>query len=94
MYDLEVKEEVDKIFYKLSKKNSQQLKIIDKKIKEIRERPFGYKFLRNPLHGFNRVHIDNSFVLVFKIDHEKKVVTIYYYDHHDSVYQWRPKTEE
>ena len=89
MYDLEVKEEADKIFQKLSKKNPKQLAIIDKKIKEIRERPFGYKVLRKPLHGFNRVHIDSSFVLVFQIDHERKVIIVYYFDHHDVVYQWR-----
>ncbi len=90
MYTLEVKEEADKIFLKLVKKNQHQLKIIEKKIAEIRERPFGYKFLRSPLQGFNRVHIDTNFVLVFRIDHEQKRVTIYYYDHHDFVYRWRP----
>lgn len=93
MFDLEIKEEADKIFKKLAKKNLQQLRIIHKKIKEIQERPFGYKFLRSPLHGFNRVHIDTHFVLVFKIDHEKNIITIYYFDHHDNVYQWRPKEE-
>lgn len=92
MYALEVKEEADKIFQKLAKKNPMQLKIIDKKVKEIQETPFGYKFLKKPLHGFNRIHIDKHFVLIFKVDHERKVVTLYYYDHHDYVYQWRPKT--
>ena len=90
MYGLDVKEEVDKIFLKLAKKNPHQLKIIEKKIIEIRERPFGYKFLRSPLHGFNRVHIDTHFVLVFRIDHEQRKITIYYYNHHDFVYRWRP----
>ncbi len=91
MYDLEIKEEADKIFRKLAKKNQKQLSILDKKIREIRERPFGYKWLRKPLQGFNRVHIDSSFVLIFRIDHARRTVTIYYYDHHDSVYKWVPK---
>ena len=90
MYNLEIKDEADKIFQKLSKKNAKQLSIIDRKIKEIRECPVGYKFLRKPLHGFNRVHIDSSFVLVFQIDHERKTVIVYYFDHHDFVYQWMP----
>lgn len=94
MYDLDVKEEADRIFQKLAKKTPQQLKIIDKKIKEVRVRPFGYKFLRSPLQGFNRVHIDKHFVLIFKIDHEKRIITIYYYDHHNYIYQWKPKIEE
>lgn len=95
MYLLDIKPEADKIFKKLAKKNKRQLKIIDKKIEEIRQNPFHkYKYLRKPLHAFNRVHIDNRFVLIFKIDHENKVVDIYYYDHHDKVYQWRPKKLE
>ena len=94
MYDLDVKEEADKIFYKLSKKNLQQLIIINKKIKEIRNNPYhDYKFLRSPLQGFNRVHIDKHFVLIFKINHEQKLVIVYYYDHHDYVYQWQPRAE-
>ncbi|MEK6938223.1 MAG: addiction module toxin RelE [Nanoarchaeota archaeon] len=93
MYELEIKEEVDKIFQKLAKKNLKQLEIINKKIQEIRERPEGYKFLRNPLQGFNRVHIDSSFVLIFGIDHENKTIVICYYDHHDFIYRWRPKPE-
>ena len=92
MYSLEIKEEADKIFRKLFKKNRQQLEIINKKIKDIRENPrHEYKFLKNPLQNFNRVHIDTHFVLIFKIDHARKTVIIYYFDHHDEVYNWKPK---
>ncbi len=92
IYDLDIKPEADKIFSKLAKKNQKQLQIINKKIAEIRQNPYHkYKFLRKPLQGFNRVHIDDHFVLVFKISHENKVVDIYYYDHHDYIYLWRPK---
>ncbi len=92
MYELEVKPEADKIFYKLAKKNPAQLKIIDKKITEIRKDPHhGYKCLRPPLHSFNRVHIDKHFVLIFNIDHKEKTVVVHYFDHHDFVYKWQPK---
>ncbi len=90
MYELEILPEADKIFSKLKTRNFKQLVIINKKIEEIRKNPEGYKFLRNPLQGFNRVHIDNHFVLIFKIDHEKRTVIIYYFNHHDNVYNWRP----
>ncbi|MBI3032985.1 hypothetical protein HYY69_05920 [Candidatus Woesearchaeota archaeon] len=93
MYHLEVKPEADKIFSKLARKSRKQLEIIHKKILEIRERPFGYKFLRAPLQMFNRVHIDSSFVMIFKVDHIKRIVNIYYYDHHDEIYKWRPKID-
>ncbi len=50
MYSLEIKEEADKIFSKLSKKNPKQLDIIVKKIRKIRKNPHHiYKFLRVPL---------------------------------------------
>jgi YafQ family addiction module toxin component len=88
MYDLEIKPEADKIFKKVSKKSPEQLTHINKKIMEIRSNPNHiYKFLRGPLKGLNRTHIDNSFVLIFKIEHERKMVIIYYFGHHDSIYK-------
>lgn len=92
MYALEVQPEVDKIFEKLAKKNPKQLSIIHNKISEIQTDPLHpYKFLRKPLQMFNRVHIDTHFVLIFKVDHQRQIVVLYYFDHHDFVYQWRPK---
>ena len=94
MYELDIKPEADKIFGKLAKKNPKQLMIIHKKILGIRKNPHHeYKFLKNPLHTFNRIHIDKSFVLIFKLEHKQKVVDVCYYDHHDNVYLWRPKSE-
>ena len=91
MYDLDIKPEADKIFRKLAKKNRKQFEIIDNKISEIRSNPEHiYKFLTEPLQTFNRIHIDRNFVLIFKINHSEKVVEVYYYDHHDNVYEWRP----
>lgn len=92
MYDLDIKQEADKIFRKLSKKNLKQLIIIDNKIKEIQKNPnHKCKFLRKPLQMFNRIHIDKHFVLIFNINHINKVIEIYYYGHHDNVYKWRTK---
>ena len=46
-------------------------------------------FLRKPLKGFNRIHIDKHFVLIFKILHEIQTVEIWYYGHHDEIYKIR-----
>ena len=87
MYDLDIKEEADNIFKKLSKKNPKQLEIIDKKIQEVRLNPnHVYKFLRKPLQNFNRVHIDKSFVLIFRFDKNKNVISFEDFDHHDKIY--------
>ena len=91
MYDLDIKPTADKIFKKLTKKNLKQLKIIHKKIQEIRIKPkHEYKHLHPPLQNFYRVHINSHFALIFNINHTDEIVTIYYFGHHDDVYKWRP----
>ena len=86
MYALDVKPSVDKAFRKLTRS---QLVVVEKKLLRIREKPTGYKWLRNPLHSFNRVHI-GDFVLILSVDHVEEVVTAFHYAHHDTVYLWRP----
>ena len=91
MYNLEIMPTADKIFKKLAKKNKKQLMMIHKKIQEVRSKPnHEYKHLRPPLQNFSRVHINSNFVLIFNINHTEEIVTIYYFDHHDEVYKWRP----
>ena len=86
MYDLEVKEEADKIFRKLKKKDSKQLEIINKKVEQIQENPHHFKPLRGDMKGSRRVHIGHSFVLTYEIDEENKVVRLLDYAHHDDIY--------
>ena len=91
MYDLDIKPEADKIFRKMARKNPKRLRMIHKKIEEIRNNPsHQYKFLRKPMQNYNRVHINKHFVLIFRLDHKEETVVIYYFDHHDNVYKWRP----
>jgi len=94
VYDLNIKPEADKTFRKLARKNRKQLEIINNKVLEIRSNlEHVYKFLTEPLQTFNRIHIDRNFVLIFKVSHSEKAVDVYYYDHHDNVYKWRPPSE-
>jgi len=76
----------DKIFFKLARKNPNQLLIIEKKIEEVRKNPQHYKNLRKPLQHLKRVHIDKSFVLMFSVDENKKHIIIEDYDPHDNIY--------
>jgi mRNA-degrading endonuclease RelE of RelBE toxin-antitoxin system len=88
MYKLKLREKTKKVLRKLSKKNKKQFFIVNKKINEIRTNPFHeYKFLRKPFQNINRVHIDNHFVLMFKIYHEKEEVEIVFFGHHDEAYK-------
>lgn len=87
MYDYELRESLEKIFFKLSKKNPKQLKIIHKKIKQIIKNPNMFKNLRKPLQHLKRVHIDKSFVLTFSVDEKNKKVIFEDFDHHDKIYK-------
>jgi YafQ family addiction module toxin component len=86
MYNLEIRESVDKIFSRLAKKDKVSFEYINKKIREIRESPHHFKPLRAPMQNYRRVHIGN-FVLVYSIDENSKTVIIERYKHHDEVYR-------
>jgi YafQ family addiction module toxin component len=87
MYSYELRASVEKEFFKLAKKDPNQLKIIKNKIEEVVKNPTHYKNLRSPLNNLRRVHIDKSFVLVFSVDETNKKVIFEDYDHHDNIYK-------
>lgn len=88
MYDIEVRERLDRTFRKLAKKDARQMEAIAKKVEEIAGDPHAYKPLRFPLAGLRRVHIGNH-VLLFSIDEARKTVVLEDYEHHDRVYRTR-----
>ena len=77
----------DRILIKLEKKDKQLYENVLNKMNEgISNRDVEhYKNLRYDLKEFKRVQISH-FVLVFKIDHQKKMVSFEDYDHHDLIY--------
>ncbi len=87
MYTLQVAEQLQKKLIKLAKKNQQLKEMLDKKIREIQEEPHHYKPLRPPLQNKFRVHIGKSFVLVFDILENEKIVRLLDFDHHDNIYK-------
>ncbi len=87
MYAIEIKESLDKIFDKLSKKDRKQMEIISRKIKEIIQTPRHYKNLRAPLQHLKRVHIGKSHVLTFSVNENTKTIIFEDYDHHDNIYK-------
>ncbi len=83
---LEIAEHVDKIFFKLKKRDSKQFRIVNSKIDQILAMPEHFKPLRGDLSGSRRVHVGKSFVLIYDFDRQKNVVRILHYGHHDDVY--------
>jgi len=87
VYRLAIKEKLDKKFKKLQKKDKEMLRLIERKVQDILEDPYRFKPLRKPFHNKRRVHIGGSFVLIYEIDEEEKIVTLFDFDHHDNVYK-------
>lgn len=91
MFDFNLTDELKLIIRKLVKKDKKKAEIINKKIKEIincdRDSINHYKNLRHDLNDFKRVHIDRSFVLVFKVDIQNNFVLFVDFDHHDKIYK-------
>jgi mRNA-degrading endonuclease RelE of RelBE toxin-antitoxin system len=55
VYNLAIKEGLDKKFKKLQKKDKAMLQLINDKVQEILDDPFRFKPLRRPLHNKRRV---------------------------------------
>ena len=43
--------------------------------------------LRKPLQNKRRVHVGGSFVLIYEINKDEKIVTLLDLDHHDNIYK-------
>ncbi len=87
MYHLEIAESLDKILKKLKRRDAVAYSMIWKKVKEILEDPHRFKPLRAPMQNKRRVHIMGSFVLVYRIEENRKTVVLEDFDHHDNVYK-------
>lgn len=55
-------------------------------MKEILESPLHHKPLGNVLKGKRRAHV-GSFVIIFSVDDNEKVVVFLEFDHHDKAYR-------
>jgi addiction module RelE/StbE family toxin len=84
-YTLYIPEHLDRLFYKLSKKDKLQFEILSRKIQQILENPEIGKPLTANMVGQRRVHIRN-FVLTYQILENEKVVKLLDFDHHDKIY--------
>ena len=89
MYGIQRTKDFKKQLKKVKDKQSQNN--IKSKIKEIaitvESNPDYYKNLKKPMQEYKRTHVNNSFVLIFRIDEENKKLIFFDYAHHDGAYQ-------
>ena len=88
MYEIIRSKKLIKILKKLFKKDNRRYELILRKINEImNSNPHRYKNLSHNLKYFKRVHIDSHFVLIFKVDEERKQIKFQDLQHHDYIYR-------
>ena len=85
-YSIECSPDFEDDLKKLSRKNPVFRNAVDKKVRLIAQNPQAFKPMRSPLQGFRRVHIMKSFVLLYRIKENEKIVVLTKLEHHDSVY--------
>jgi mRNA-degrading endonuclease RelE of RelBE toxin-antitoxin system len=86
LYTDQYSEQITKKLGKLKKKNPSQHREVLKKIDWILANPdHRYKELHYDMKGIQRVHLGH-FVLVFRLDRVKKIISFEDYDHHDKIY--------
>lgn len=88
-YRLEIKPKLEKKLKKIEKKDPVMFKAARDKIEEIIKNPRHYKPLKHGLKGLRRVHLEKSFVLVFEIDEQERIVRFLDLGHHDEIYRKR-----
>jgi mRNA-degrading endonuclease RelE of RelBE toxin-antitoxin system len=84
-YTIVADPDVEAAFRKLKTKDSTRFDQVVKKLQEIGENPEAGKPLRRPLQGRWRVHIGH-YVLIYKFDKKKGLITLVKYVHHDEAY--------
>ena len=89
MHKFEIEEKLHQILKKLFKKDKKRYEITWKKINEVANSSDieHYKNLKFPMNEFKRVHIDKSFILIFKYDKTNNKLKFYDLDHHDRIYK-------
>ncbi|MFH0715020.1 MAG: addiction module toxin RelE [Candidatus Diapherotrites archaeon] len=90
-FSFDFSSELEETLSKLLKKDKKRYETVWKKVEKIASRDSTsidfYKNLRYPLKDYKRVHIDKSFVLLFKIMKEKNYILFDKLKHHDDVYK-------
>ncbi|MBI2130042.1 type II toxin-antitoxin system RelE/ParE family toxin [Candidatus Woesearchaeota archaeon] len=91
MFEFDISDELKVLIRKLSKRDKIRAEALNKKVKEAINNDLNsidrYKNCRYDLKEYKRVHIDKSFVLLFKVYKEKSMIYFWKLEHHDEAYK-------
>ena len=89
-FNYDFSEELKKTLKKLSKRDPKRYEAVFKKVEEVVSRNSEtidfYKNLRHDMKDFKRVHIDKSFVLLFRVYRKENFILFQRFKHHDQIY--------
>jgi YafQ family addiction module toxin component len=91
MFDFDITDELKFIIEKLVKRDKKKAEIINKKIREIINNDSStidrYYNCSYSLKEYKHVHIDKSFVLLFKVDKNNNFILFARIGHHDDFFK-------
>lgn len=91
IFSFDISDNLKATIHALSKRDKARAIILNKKIKEIitcdENTIDHFKNLRYGLSEYKRVHIDKSFVLIFRVFKKEKHILFERLDHHDKIYK-------
>ena len=79
----EYQERLEKELKKIKKKDPLIFKAVRDEIEATIKNPYHYKPLRYDMKGLRRDHLEKSFVLVFEVDEQEKIIRFLDLGHHD-----------
>ena len=74
-----------RILKKLKRRDRALFEELERGVEKILTQPMLGKPLGNVLHGYRRIHIEGSFVLLYEI--RGNIVRLLDFDHHDRIYE-------
>lgn len=89
MYSFERSGKLLKVLKKLYRKDRGRYEATLNEMEEVMsgQNPHHYKNLSHDMKQFKRAHIDKHFVLIFKVDENKRVIKFIDLQHHDHIYR-------
>ncbi|RLE43940.1 addiction module toxin RelE [Candidatus Woesearchaeota archaeon] len=91
MFEFDLTDELRFVIKKLVKKDKKRVEILNKKIKEVINNDSDsidrYSNCLYDLKEFKHLHIDKSFVLLFKVDKKKNFILFARLGHHDDFFK-------
>ncbi len=91
MFNYDIEDQLQKKLKVLTRKNKSLAMNFKKKLTEVIQHDLHtintYKNLKSPLHEYKRIHLTKNYILIFKVNLEKRHILFIDISHRDKVYK-------